>query len=177
MIRKLFPVTIVLMVIFSGCAMFQSIVKSTFPYTATLTIPATSEPGTEYTATSMATSYDQNFTKDGNNASRAGDARVVSAKLRSTDPSDFNIGNLMTVKFYMSKPDGKDEVLVASRTDITREVGNTMILDIDNSNFLDQLIREPNVKIRMVYKLRANIKTDASLRLVLGLSVYPNSQN
>src|ERR1700712_4525318 len=119
MIKKLFPVLIVLVICISGCAMFQSIVKSTFPYTATLTIPATSEPGAEYTATSMATSYDQNFTKDGNNASRTGDARVVSAKLRSIEPSDFNIGNLLNVKFYMSKPDGKDEVLVASRTDIT----------------------------------------------------------
>lgn len=175
MIRKLFPVPIALiMMIFSGCAMFESIVKSTFPYTTTLTIPATSQPGNEYTATSMATSFDQGFTKDGNNANRVSEARVVSAKLRSTEPTNFNIGTLMSVKFYMSKPDGKDEVLVASRTDITRDVGNTMVLDIDNSHFLDQLIRMPDIRIRMVYKLRSNIRTDVNLRLVLGLSAYPN---
>jgi hypothetical protein len=175
MIRKLFPVSIALMLIFSGCGMFESIVKSTFPYTTTLTIPASSKPGTEYTAISMATSYDQNFTKDGNNANHIGDVRVVSAKLRSVDPTDFNIGNLEYVKFYMSTHDGKDEVLVGSRTDITAGVGNTMVLDIDNSNFLDQLIRQPDVRIRMVYKLRTGVNADANLRLALGLSAYPNS--
>ena len=175
MIRKLFPVSIALMVIFSGCGMFESIVKSTFPYTTTLTIPASAQAGVENTAISMATSFDQDFTKDGNNANHIGDVRVVSAKLRSVDPTDFNIGNLVSAKFYMSTHDGKDEVLVASRTDITQGVGNTMVLDIDNSNFLDQLIRQPDVRIRMVYKLRNGIKSDANLRLVLGLSAYPNN--
>ena len=113
----------------------------------------------------------------GDNGDKVSEVRVVSAKLRSVDPnSDFNIGNLESAKFYMSKADGKEEVLVASRTDITANVGNNMVLDIDNSNFLDQLIREPDVRIRMVYRLRNSIGTDASLRLVLGLSAYPNRQ-
>jgi len=155
--------------------MIQSIVKSTFPYTTTLTIPATSQPGNEYTALSMATSFDQDFSKSGNNANNVGDVRIVSAKLRSIDPSDFNIGNVVSAKFYMSEPDGTDEVLVASRTDITEGVGNTIVLDIDNTHFLDQLIREPNVRIRMVYTLRHNITIDANLRLVLGLSAYPKN--
>jgi len=175
MIRKLFPFSIALMVIFSGCGMFESIVKSTFPYTTTLTIPASSQPGIECTAISMATSYDQDFIKDGNDANHIEDVRIVSAKLRSVDPSDFNIGNLVSAKFYMSTHDGKDEVLVASRTDITPGVGNMMVLDIDNTNFLDHLIRQPDVRIRMVYKLRNGITSDANLRLVLGLSAYPHS--
>jgi len=175
MVRKLFPVSIALIIFLGSCGMFQSIVKSTFPYTTTLTIPASSKPGAEYTAISMATSYDQDFTKDGNNAGHIEDVRVVSAKLRSVDPADFNIGNLVSVRFYMSTHDGKDEVLVASRTDITQGVGNTMVLDIDNSNFLDELIRQPDVRIRMVYKLRNGITSDANLRLSLGLSAYPHS--
>src|ERR1700743_1246799 len=175
MIRKLFPFSIALMVIFSGCGMFESIVKSTFPYTTTLTIPASSQPGVECTAISMATSYDQDFTKDGNNANHIEDVRVVAAKLRSVEPSDFNIGNLVSARFYMSTHDGNDEVLVASRTDITQGVGNTMVLDIDNSSFLDELIRQPDVRIRMVYKLRNNITGDANLRLLLGLSAYPHT--
>jgi hypothetical protein len=79
------------------------------------------------------------------------------------------------IRIYMAKPDSTDEVMVASRTDITPEVGNSIVLDIDNSHFLDQLIRMPNVRIRMVYKLRNNISVDASMRLVLGLSAYPNN--
>ena len=175
MTKKPLPVLIALLFIFSGCGMFESVVKSTFPYTTNLTIPASSQPGTQYTAVNIATSYDQNFTKDGNNANHIGEVMVVSAKLRSTDPAGFNIGNLEYVKFYMSKHDGSDEILVASRTDITQGVGNSMVLDIDNSNFLDQLVRQPDVRIRMVYKLRNGIDTDVTLKLILGLSAYPNN--
>jgi hypothetical protein len=174
MTKKPLPVLIALLFVFSGCGMFESVVKSTFPYTTNLTIPASSEPGKQYTAVNMATSYHQNFTKDGNNANHIGQVMVVSAKLRSTDPAGFNIGNLEYVKFYMSKHDGSDEVLVASRTDITKGVGNSMVLDIDNSNFLDQLVRQPDVRIRMVYKLRNGIDTDVTVKLILGLSAYSN---
>ena len=173
MTKKTLPVLIALLFIFSGCGMFESVVKSTFPYTTNLTIPASSQPGKQYTAANIATSYDQNFTKDGNNANHIGEVMVVSAKLRSTDPAGFNIGNLEYVKFYMSKHDGSDEILVASRTDITQGVGNSIVLDIDNSNFLDQLVRQPDVRIRMVYKLRNNIDTDVTVKLLLGLSAYP----
>lgn len=173
MIPKPLPVLIALMFIFSGCGMFQSVLKATFPYTTNLTIPASAKPGKEYTAISMATSFDQNFTSDGNNANHVGQVMVESAKLRSSDPAGFNIGNLEYVKFYMAKHDGTGEVLVASRTDITRGVGNSMVLDIDNSNFLDQLVRQPDVRIRMVYKLRNSIDSDVTLRLVLGIGAHP----
>jgi hypothetical protein len=160
--------------ILGSCAMMQSIVKSTFPYTTTLVIPQASPVGTEQYVSAMATSFDQDFKKNGNNADKVSEVRVVSARLESLDPTDFNIGNLKTVKFYMSKEDGKDEVLVASRTDIGPLVGNTMVLDIDNSNFLDQYVRQPQVKIRMVYLLRNHIDVTANLHLVLGLGAYPN---
>jgi len=174
MIKKPLPLLIALLFIFSGCGIFESVVKSTFPYTTNLTIPSSSEPGKQYIAINMATSYDQNFTRDGNNANHIGQVMVVSAKLKSTEPAGFNIGNLEYVKFYMSKHDGSDEILVASRTDITKEVGNSMILDIDNSNFLDQMVRQPDVKIRMVYKLRNAVESDVTVKLVLGLSAYSN---
>jgi hypothetical protein len=154
--------------------MVQSIIKSTFPYTTTLVIPSSAPVGKKQSAVSMATSFDQNFTKSGNNGNNVGEVRVVSARLRSVDPTDFNIGNIVSAKFYMSQHNGEDEVLVASRTDITAGVGNSIVLDIDNSNFLDELIRQPDVRIRMVYVLRNKIDVDANLRLVLGLSAYPN---
>ena len=173
MIKRPLIFSIVFTVLFAGCGMMQSIIKSTFPYTTNLTVSASAKPGDEYVATSMANSFDQNFSKSGNNGDWVSEVRIVSAKLRSDDPSDFNIGNIASAKFYMSKPDGTNEVLVAQRTDISPNVGNDIVLDIDNSNFLDQLIREPEIKVRMVYKLRNHIQTDASLRLVLGLGAYP----
>ena len=175
MFKKPLYILIAFAFLLTGCAMTQSIIKSTFPYTTNLTIPASSHPGNEYEATGLANSFDQNFSKSGNNGDKVNAVRIISAKLRSIDPTDFNIGNIEMVRVYMSKPDGSEEVMVASRTDITPKVGNSIVLDIDNSNFLDQLVRIKDVRVRMVYKLRNGINTDATFRLVLGLSAYPDS--
>jgi hypothetical protein len=170
--RYLMPL-VILCAMVSSCAMFQSIVKSSFPYTATIVIPASSHTGNEYSAISVANSFDQNFSKSGNNGDRITLVRIISAKLMSTDPSDYNIGNLYAVKIYLSKEDGKDEILVASRDDIGATVGNNVVLDIDNSHMLDELVRESNIRVRMAYKVRHGFKSDASLHVVLGLACYP----
>jgi hypothetical protein len=171
--RKTILIVFSLALFFASCAVMQSAVKSTFPYTTTLVIPKSSQVGVELSVSGMATSFDQNVSKDGNPGDKIKQVRVVSAKLQSKDPSDFNIGNLVSVKVYISKTDGSDEFLVASRTDITPDVGNSIVLDIDNSNLLDKIISEPKVKIRMVYKLHNHIYVTANLRLVLGLSANP----
>jgi len=163
-----------LMLVFSSCAMMQSIVKSTFPYTTTVTIPQASKTGEELSVTAMATSFDQDFKKDGNNGEKVSEVRMVSAKMESVSPTDFNIGNLSMVKVYMAKADGSSEVLVASRVDISADAGNSIVLDIDNSTFLDQRMREPQVKIRVAYKLRKAIDVSPNLHITLGLSAYPN---
>lgn len=155
----------------SGCAMFQSAVKSSFPYTSTLVVPASSKPGSTGSAISTATSFDQNFGK--NNADRIKMVRIVSARLMSTEPSDYNLGNLSEVRIYLSNNEGQDEVMVASRSDIGANVGNNVVLDIDNSNMLDELVREPQIRVRMTYKVRNPAKTDASVHVVLGLAAYP----
>ena len=155
----------------SGCAMFQSAVKSSFPYTSTLVVPASSKPGSIGSAISTATSFDQNFGK--NNADRIKMVRIVSARLMSTEPSDYNLGNLSEVRIYLSNNEGQDEVMVASRSDIGANVGNNVVLDIDNSNMLDELVREPQIRVRMTYKVRNPAKTDASVHVVLGLAAYP----
>ncbi len=173
--RYLVPLAI-LCAIVGSCAMFQSVVKSSFPYTATLVIPASSHAGNEYSAISIANSFDQNFSKSGNNGDRITLVRIISAKLRSTDPSDYNIGNLSSVRIYLSKDDGTDEILVAARDDIGANVGNNVVLDIDNSHMLDDLVKEPNIRVRMVYKVRKGFGSDASLHVVLGLAAYPKPE-
>jgi hypothetical protein len=171
--RNVLFISFILPLVFGSCAMMQSIVKSTFPYTTTVTIPQSSKTGEVLSVTGMATSFDQDFKKGGNNGAKISEVRMVSARLESKDPSDFNIGNLSLIKVYMAKADGSEEVLIASRTDITAGVGNGLVLDIDNSTFLDQRMRESQVRIKVVYKLRNHISTDASLHLVLGLGAYP----
>jgi len=172
--RGLLFISLSFALLLGSCAMMQSILKSTFPYTTTLLIPKSSAVGVELTTTGEATSFDQDFKKNGNNADKVSEVRMVSARIESRDPVDFNIGNLTMVKVYMSKADSTDEVLVASRTDITPGVGNSMVLDIDNSNFLDEQVRQPKVRIRMLYQLRNHIDVNAHLHIILGLGAFPN---
>jgi hypothetical protein len=171
--RKTILILFSLALLSVSCAVMQSAIKSTFPYTTTLVIPKTSQVGVELSVSSIASSFDQRVSKDGNPGDKIKQVRIVSAKLQSKDPSDFNIGNLVSAKIYMSKTDGSEEVLVASRTDITPGVGNSLVLDIDNSNLLDKIISEPKSKVRMVYKLHNHIYVTANLRLVLSLSANP----
>lgn len=159
-----------LCLIFSACGMMQQVIKSSFPYTTTLTIPASAGTDGEHVAISRANSFDQNFSKSGNNATRINKARIVSAKIQSAEPADYNIGNLSSVRIYMSKANGSDEVLVASKMLIPRNAGNVLILDTDNSNFLDEHVREPYLRIRMIYKLRNREELDATLRVVLSVT-------
>ncbi len=174
MTRKALFVIAILPLFISACGMMQSIVKSTFPYTTDLTIPSTSVPGKQYETVAMANSFDQDFTQDGNNANKVGEVRIISAKMRAIKPTYFNFGNVISIKIYMSGADGQDEVLVASRSNITADAGNDINLDVEKSDFLDKLIRLPGIRIRMVYVLRNNTATDTNLKLILNLGGDPN---
>ena len=175
MIKK--PVFFLLTAIlfFGSCAMLQSVVKSTFPYTATVVIPASASVDEAQNAISTGNSFDQDFTKDGNNASRISEVRIISAKLQSSDPSDYNIGNIASLRVYMAKNDGSDEVMVAIRKDIQPNAGNSIVLDIDNSHFLDDLVRQPSVRIRVAYRLRKAAATDVSMKISLGIGSHPTN--
>ncbi|HZY35386.1 MAG TPA: hypothetical protein VFE53_01985 [Mucilaginibacter sp.] len=157
----------------SGCSVWQSAVKSTFPYTTTITIPRSSADNVVLSASGTAQSFDQNFNKNGTNADKVKEVKIVSAKIESDDPSDFNLGNLSMIKVYLAKSDGSEELLVASRTDITALVGNSLVLDIDNTKILDEQVNEPNVSIRVEYQLRDHIYVNAHLKVVLGLRASP----
>jgi hypothetical protein len=173
MIKKpVFPLLAAILFL-GSCAMLQSVVKSTFPYTATMVIPASAKIDEPQTALSTGNSYDQDFTKDGNNAGKISEVRIISARLESKDPSDYNIGNISSLRVYMGKSDGSDEVMVAIRKDISPNSGNSITLDLDNSHFLDELVRQPSVRIRMVYRLRKAAATDVSLKVSLGIGSNP----
>ncbi len=173
MATKTHFIIIALTWIFTGCGMVQSIVKSTLPYTSTLTIPATDKVGIVQSVTNTATSFDQNFSINGKNGQHISEVSVISAKLEASDPADYNIGNLSMVKIYVSKNDGKNEVLIASRTDIAPNAGNFLMLDVDNTRFLDQLVRQPDIRIRMVYQLREKTDADVNVHLVMNINAYP----
>ncbi|WP_276345950.1 hypothetical protein [Daejeonella sp. JGW-45] len=173
--KKPLVLLFVIAVIMTGCAAVQSIVRSSFPYTATLIVPAASQVNTTLSATSQASSFDQIFTGQGSNTDAIKDVRIASARLDATSPSGQNMGAFKSIRIYVSRGDSASEVLVASRDDIGTAVGNSIMLDIDNSRLLDDYIKSSTVRVRMEYVLRSSLTSDVSLKASLGFSVAPNT--
>nr|WP_294896870.1 hypothetical protein [uncultured Pedobacter sp.] len=173
--KKNFIGILSLAIILSSCATLQSIVKSTFPYTATLIVPANQKTGSNYSATSSASSFDQIFTGSSSNTSGISQVRISSAKIESVNPAGQNLGAFKSIKVYLLN--GSNEVMVASRNDIASTVGNSLVLDIDNSKFLDDYLKSGTVRIRVDYVLQNSFPVDLSLKASLGFNTSPASTN
>ena len=157
-----------------GCGTVQSIIKSSFPYTATLVVPMSSKSDVVINATSTASSFDQIFgNQDGANYIK--DVRVASARLDASSPTTQNLGIFKSVKLYIINGSGA-EVMVASRSDISENIGNNLVLDVDNSRFLDEYVKGSNLRVRMEYVLRNNLTSDVSVRAAINLSSSPNTK-
>ncbi len=85
------------------------------------------------------------------------------------------MGAFKSIRIYISRGDSSSEVMVASREDIGTSVGNSIMLDIDNSRLLDEYIKGSTVRVRMEYVLRNTLAADVSLKTSLGFSVAPNT--
>jgi hypothetical protein len=157
--------------IISACATVQSLIRSTLPYTATLIIPAGTSTGGTRSAVSTASSVDQIF--GGSSNSQIKEVRIASAKIEASNPSNQSLGVISSVRLYLSRSDGSGEVLVASRNDISSTAGSSIVLDIDNSRFLDDIIRSNSARVRMEYVLRNSLNTDVSIRASLGFTSTP----
>ncbi|HYK76016.1 MAG TPA: hypothetical protein VEV16_03505 [Daejeonella sp.] len=171
--KKIILTIITLTTVLAGCATMQSIVRSTFPYTATLMIPAGAKANTTLSVSSDASSFDQIFTGQGSTNQGVKEVRIASAKIDASNPSNQNLGAFKSIHIYISRSDGSHEALVASRTDIAPNVGTNLVLDIDNSRFLDDYIKGPAMRIRMEYVLRQPLNMDASVKASLGFSAAP----
>ncbi len=173
--KKIIPVLISFVIIISGCATVQSIIKSTFPYTATIVIPATSKSNTTISASSQATSIDEVFgNQNGNNYVK--EVRIASAKLVASNPSNKSMGIFKSVKLYISSGNNSQEVMVASRNDIQENIGSELALDIDNSRFVDDYIKGSSLRVRLEYVLRSSTTMDVSIRTSLSFISSPKTQ-
>jgi len=159
--------------ILSGCSTVHSLIRSTFPYTTTLIVPASSKTNSVLSATSSASSFDQIFTGEGSNTNNIKEVRIASAKVDASNPANQNLGVFKSIRLFISRGDGSSEIMVAQRSDISSTVGNNLVLDIDNSRFLDEYITGGTVKIRMEYELRDALNTDVSVKATLGFKTVP----
>ncbi len=167
-------ILIATVLLLSSCATVQSIIKSTFPYTASLVIPASTKVNSKAVATSTASSFDQVFGNQ-KGTEYIKDVRIASAKLVAVNPNTQSMGAFKSIKMFISNGNSGD-VMVASRTDIAENIGTSLILDIDNSRFLDKYIKGNELRVRIEYVLRKEVATDVSVRASLSFSSSPNTK-
>ncbi|OAQ39112.1 hypothetical protein A5893_10605 [Pedobacter psychrophilus] len=173
--KKLATGLFILTIFATSCATLQSIVKSTFPYTSNLIIPASSNVGSTLSATSSASSFDQIFTGSGSNTDQITQVRISSAKIESVNPSNQNLGVFKSINIYLVN--GSQQTLVANRKDVSATVGNSLVLDINNSKFLDDYLKSGTVRVKMEYVLQSGLSVDLSVKASLGFNSSPANTN
>lgn len=173
--KKIFPVIVATIVMLSSCATVQSLIKSSFPYNATVVIPAGTKSNTTISTSSAATSFDQVFGNQ-NGTDYVKEIRIASAKMEASNPAGKSLGMFKSVKLFVTDEKG-GEVMVASRNDVQQNIGSGLVLDIDNSLFLDNYVKGTNLRIRMEYVLRDKTATDVSVRVSLSFSTSPKTKN
>jgi len=173
--KKITFIFLIAAITLAGCATVQSIIKSTFPYTSSLIVPASNKINSTNSTSSKATSFDQIFGNQ-NSTDYIKEVRITSAKIMATNPNSQNLGVFKSVKIYISNG-SSGEVMVASRKDISEQIGSDLILDIDNSRFLDNYIKGSNLRVRMEYVLRNSLTKDVSVKAALNFSTSPNTNN
>ena len=172
--KKLLFTVLAAVILFSGCGTVQSIIKSSFPYTATLVVPKSSQTDTTASVTSTASSFDEVFgNQSGSDYIR--DVRIASAKIIASDPNDKSMSMFKSIKIFVSNGTS-GEVMVASRNNVAEHIGSSLVLDIDNSQFVDKYVKGNSVKVRLEYVLREKLATDVSVRTSLSFISSPNNK-
>lgn len=72
---------------------------------------------------------------------------------------------------------GNNEVLVASRDNIADNIGNSLSLDVNNNQILDNVMKSGNaIQQRVVYVLKSSPTADMSVKSSLTFSSVPMTQ-
>lgn len=152
-----------------SCGTVQSLVQNTFPYTTNVLVstgvPADKEVSSTATATNVQTWF------GGNNNAQIKDVRISDAKISVVSPSGGNLSALKSIKVFISSS-GTKERLVASRSGISTD-GSSLNLDLNDSGFLDEVVKSSGVTVRTVYELKNQTSSDMNLKIALNFSSVP----
>lgn len=152
-----------------SCGTVQSLVQNTFPYTANVLVstgvPANKEVSSSSTASNVQTWF------GGNNNAQIKDVRISEAKVSVVSPSGGSLNAFKSIKVYISS-NGTGERLVASRSNISTDA-LSLNLDIENSGFLDTVVKSTGLTVRTVYELKNQTSSDMNLRIALNFSSIP----
>lgn len=167
--KNIFSAAIIASAALVSCGTVQSVIQNTFPYTANVLVstgvPANKEVSSTATATNVQTWF------GGNNNAQIKDVRISDAKISVVSPAGGNLSALKSIKVYISST-GTNERLVASRSDISTN-SSSLNLDLNNTGFLDEVVKSTGVTVRTVYELKNQTTSDMNLKVALNFSSVP----
>ncbi|MBW8362748.1 MAG: hypothetical protein K0M56_11255 [Kaistella sp.] len=149
-----------------SCSTVSSIMQNTFPYNANFLVTSGSPVNQQLSSVSAAQSINQISGASAN----VKDIRVSNATL--TLPTTASTGIFHSVKVYLSS-NGSNEVLAASRENISDNVGSTLTLDVNSSQTLDNMMRAGGIQQRFVYVLKQSPTSDISVKTSINFSSVP----
>lgn len=168
--KNVFLAATIASVALASCGTVQSIVQNTIPYTTNVLVPSGVPANQEISVTSPASSFAQ-YVGAGNNMVQ--DIRISSARVSvSSLSANSDLGIFKSIKVYLSG-NNTQEILVAQRTDIGSNIGNTLNLDPDTSKILDDVVKSGAVKARVAYVLKNTASNDTNLNISLKFSSVP----
>lgn len=167
--KNIFLSTVIASAAMVSCGAVQSLVQNTFPYTADVMI-STGVPANQETSSTSTASNVQNWF-GGNNNAKIKNVRISDAKIAITSPNNGNLSAVKSVKVYISSA-GAGEKLVASRNNIETN-GSSLNLDLNDSSYLDNLVKSSDLTVRTVYVLKNQTTSDMNMRVSLNFSSVP----
>jgi len=167
--KNIFLTAAVASVALVSCGTVQSLVQNTFPYTANVLVstgvPADKEVSSTATATNVQTWF------GGNNNAKIKDVRISDAKISVVSPAGGSLNAFKSFKVYVSSS-GTGERLVASRSNISTDA-SSLNLDLENSGFLDEVVKSTGLTVRTVYELKNQTSSDMNIKVALNFSSIP----
>lgn len=167
--KNIFLTAIAASAVLVSCGTVQSLVQNTFPYTANVLVstgvPADKEVSSKATATNVQTWF------GGNNNAKIKDVRISEAKISVASPSGGNLSAFKSIKVYISSG-GTNERLVASRSNMSSN-SNSLSLDLNDTGFLDEVVKSTGLTVRTVYELKNQTSSDMNIKIALNFSSIP----
>lgn len=151
----------------ASCSTVSNIMQNTFPYSTTFVVTQGSPGGTQLSSVGVGTSINQLTGATAN----VRDIRASTANVSIT-AGNQGMGLFKSIQVYLSS--GGQEFLVASRDNISDNIGNTLSLDVNSNQILDQVMKSGGtVQQRIVYVLKSSPGSDLTLRSSINFSSVP----
>lgn len=134
-----------------SCTVQKTTLKSSFGYSSLINIPESKNVDSPQSAKNVVINMAQLLGMQ-QTATRLTNATVTSAKIEVVNVKGQKLDIFKSVKLFLA--DENSEVMIGSKNDIPENIGNKLVLELDNTRFIDNYVKDGEMKFRLEYVLR-----------------------